>query len=307
MNQPLRGVLPVVHTPFTEEDNIDWECLEAQVAWALTQGAHGYCTGMVSELLRLSDEERRELTRRLAGHERQGRPFIASIGAESCRQAISNAQFAADVGCDALMAVPPLTSSLPESALFEYFSGIAASTSLPMIVQDASGYVGQAIPLNVYLMLLDRFGPERILFKPEASPVGETISVLRDKTLGQARVLDGSGGCLLIDSYRRGIVGTIPGMEFLEGILAIWEALEQGDEAAAYRVYFSLCALVTLQLQAGLDGFLAIEKYVLHRRGLFRNERRRHPNAWRLDSESREEVDRLLDMLRTATPNHPTA
>ena len=167
--------------------------------------------------------------------------------------------------------------------------------------------MGQAIPLNVYWMLLDRFGAERILFKPEAPPVGETISLLRDKTLGEARVLDGSGGCLLIDSFRRGIVGAIPGMEFLEGILAIWEALEQGDEATAYRVYFPLCALATLQLQAGLDGFLAIEKHVLHQRGLFRNERRRHPNAWRLDSESREEVDRLLDMLHSATPERPTA
>ena len=100
MKQPLRGVLPVVHTPFTEEDEIDWDCLDAEVAWALAAGAHGYCTGMVSELLRLSDKERRELTRRLARHARQGRPFIASVGAESCEQAIANAQFAEEVGCD---------------------------------------------------------------------------------------------------------------------------------------------------------------------------------------------------------------
>ena len=34
------------------------------------------------------------------------------------------------------MAAPPITGSLPESALFEYFSGIAAAVALPLIVQD---------------------------------------------------------------------------------------------------------------------------------------------------------------------------
>jgi hypothetical protein len=55
--------------------------------------------------------------------------------------------------------------------------------------------------------------------------------------------------------------------------------------------------LVTLQLQAGLDGFLAIEKYVLHKRGLFATPARRQPIAWHLDAETRLEVDRLLDRL----------
>ena len=59
----------------------------------------------------------------------------------------------------------------------------------------------------------------------------------------------------------------------------------------------SICALVSLQLQAGLDGFLAIEKYVLKRRGLFVTDRRREPFGWSLDEETREEVDRLLAIL----------
>jgi 4-hydroxy-tetrahydrodipicolinate synthase len=59
---------------------------------------------------------------------------------------------------------------------------------------------------------------------------------------------------------------------------------------------------VTLQLQAGLDGFLAIEKYILQRRGLFRTAVRRRPFAWQLDEETRAEVDRLLDHLAAAIP-----
>jgi len=52
--------------------------------------------------------------------------------------------------------------------------------------------------------------------------------------------------------------------------------------------------------KAGLDGFLAIEKYVLHQKGLFTTDRRREPNSWSLDEETRLEVDRLLVKLAAA-------
>ena len=57
---------------------------------------------------------------------------------------------------------------------------------------------------------------------------------------------------------------------------------------------------MALQLQAGLDGFLAIEKYVLKKRGLFATEHRRGPISWQLDEETRDEVDRLLVLLEVA-------
>jgi 4-hydroxy-tetrahydrodipicolinate synthase len=55
---------------------------------------------------------------------------------------------------------------------------------------------------------------------------------------------------------------------------------------------------VALQLQAGLDGFLAIEKYLLVKRGIFTSDARRQPHSWSLDAETRAEVDRLIDMLQ---------
>ena len=198
------------------------------------------------------------------------------------------------------MALPPVTSRLPEAALVEHFRALADAVDLPLIVQDASSYVGQAIGLAVYVQLLERYGEEKILFKPEAAPLGPNLSALRDATAGRARIFEGSGGISLVDSFRRGIAGTMPGVDLLDGIVALWQALERGDEDAAYRVYFPVCALVALQLQAGLDGFLAIEKYILVRRGIFRHTHRRLPYAWSLDSETAAEVDRLLGRLQQA-------
>jgi hypothetical protein len=132
------------------------------------------------------------------------------------------------------MATPPVTAAVAPDHLLDYFRALARQTRLPLIVQDASSYVGQSIPPSVCIQLLDEFGADRILFKPEANPIGPNLSALRDATGGRARIFEGSGGLALVDSYRRGIVGTIPGMEFLPGVVALWRALQRGDESAIY-------------------------------------------------------------------------
>ena len=296
MTKDIRGVLPIVHTPFTDDDRIDVDSLHRELAWALERPIGGYCTGMVSEILRLSGDERNLLHREIASADRGERVFVAGVGAESTSQAVAFAEKAASYGCDAVMVIPPVTVRTSYGQLRDYFSGIADSIDVPMIIQDASSYVGQAIPMQLNVELLDKYGEEKILFKPEASPLGPKLSELRDATGGRAKIFEGSGGISLMDSYRRGIKGTMPGMEFLDTVLAVWDALEAGDHARAYESYLPLCALVALQLQAGLEGFLATEKYVLHARGLFTTDRRRQPYSFVLDDETRAEIDRLMKL-----------
>ena len=231
MSRQLHGVLPIVHTPFLEDDSIDAASLRREIDFAFATGADGLGTGMVSEILRLTADERISLTQQIADLAAGRGAVFAAVGAESTQQALVYAKAAEAAGCDAIMAVPPITTRLPQEALVDYFRGLAEGVSLTLIVQDASGYVGQAIPLGVYVELLQRYGPEKIVFKPEAAPIGPNLSALRDATGGEARIFEGSGGILLIDSFRRGIAGTMPGMEMLAGIVALWRALERGDDA----------------------------------------------------------------------------
>lgn len=300
MPRRLQGVLPIVHTPFRDDESIDVATLSREIDWAYSQGVDGMGTGMVSEILRLTYDERIGLTHQLAELNAGRGAIFMAVGAESARQAEQFAREADKAGCDAVMAVPPVSTRVSQTLLVDYFRRLADAVAIPVIVQDASGYVGQAIPVAVHLTLLERYGEEKILFKPEAAPIGPNLSGLRDATAGRARIFEGSGGILLVDSFRRGIAGTMPGMEVVDGIVALWKALRRGDDDAIYRVSFPISALVALQMQAGLDGFLAIEKYLLLRRGVFVNARRREPYSWDLDAETTAEVDRLFDRLQAA-------
>ncbi|MFG0333300.1 MAG: dihydrodipicolinate synthase family protein [Maioricimonas sp. JB049] len=299
-DQPLHGVLPVLQTPLTDDREIDGPTLRREIDWAFEVGADGVVVAMVSEILRLGHTGRKELAR-LVCETASDRGFtVISVGAESTAEAVDFARHAQELGASAVMAIPPVATALGGEATCDYFAEIARSIAIPLVVQDASGYVGAAIDLSVYTRLLEEFGPERILFKPEASPLGPNLSKLRDATGGAARIFEGSGGINLVDCYRRGIAGTMPGTDLLDAIVALWRALEAGDNDRTYALSLPLCALVALQLQAGLDGFLAIEKYLLHKRGLFPNTYRIEPVGWTLDAETQAEVDRLFGRLQAA-------
>ena len=298
ISEPLHGVLPVLHTPFTESGAIDNLILQREIDWAFEVGADGVVIAMVSEILRLGYHGRRELAA-LVCQGARGRGFsVISVGAESTAEAVEFAQHAEGLGASAVMAIPPVATSLGSGATRDYFAAIASSISIPLVVQDASSYVGAAIDLSVYQRLLEQFGPDRIFFKPEASPLGPNLSRFRDATSGKTRIFEGSGGITLVDCYRRGIVGTMPGTDLLDGIVALWNALAAGDEDRTYQLSLPICALVALQLQGGLDGFLAIEKYLLKKRGLFTSTAQRQPVGWQLDPETQAEVDRLFARLQ---------
>ena len=296
----LSGVFPVFQTPFREDDSIDRDVLETEIRWMHGQGVDGIVMAMVSETLRLSGEERRALAETACEIGLSYGPVIISVGAESTKVAVDYARHAQSVGASALMAIPPTTVSSLEDELAEYYRGLLEATEVPIVIQDASGYVGQPMSISLQASLLRQYGG-RVLFKPEAVPIGPRLTALREATAGAARVFEGSGGIALVDSYRRGIVGTMPGAEVCWAIVALWNALEGGDEERIDAINGPLTALVSLQV--GLDGFVAVEKHLLVRQRVFTSTRVRRPVGYRLDPETAAEVDRLFDLLQSAVIN----
>ncbi|HEY2951055.1 MAG TPA: dihydrodipicolinate synthase family protein [Verrucomicrobiae bacterium] len=295
----LRGVLPVFQTPYHEDETIDLGTLEKEIAWLYECGAAGIVMAMVSETLRLSSEEREELAAAACRLGSTRGVVVISVGAEATRLAERFAQHAEFSGADAVMAIPPVSVGISQGELAAYYTRILHAVQIPVIVQDASGYVGKPMPIDLQAQLLDQFGPERVLYKPEASPIGPKLSELREATKGRARVFEGTGGIALVDSFKRGIVGTMPGADLIRALVPLWRALQAGDGAKADRIHGPLAALISMQ--TSLDAFLAVEKHLLLRQGIFKNTLVRGPVGFRLDEETRREVDRLFERLMDAT------
>jgi dihydrodipicolinate synthase/N-acetylneuraminate lyase len=299
----LAGVLPVIQTPFTEDDDIDFDALQTEIDWAIDKGADGLTIGMVSEIIRLTSQERKELTEAVC-KATTGIISVASCGAESTAEAVRLAIHAQDAGASALMAIPPLHVALSDARITDYYAAIMAVTTIPLVVQDASGYVGRRMNPSVLVRLHEIFG-DRVYAKPEALPIGPNLSAIRDATGGRVPIFEGTGGTALIDSFRRGVRGTMPAVDVCWAIRAIWDALQAGDDETAYRVSGPLVALISLQTE--LDAYVAIEKHLLHRQGVITSSRQRGPLGYVLDLETMAEVDRLFDRLVQAVSEEAPA
>jgi len=294
--RPLTGVLPVISTPFTATEEIDSTTLAAEIDWLFEQGVDGVVTAMVSEFLRLDPAERQSLAEDVVAAVGGRGTVVLSAGAESTRQSLRLAEHAAGCGVDGIMVNPPLTTTPDGPALREHFRSLARATGdVPVIVQDASGYVGRPLPLDLLQGLLDDFGDVKVQFKPEAEPLGPRLTALLEATGGRAKVYEGSGGRVLLESHRRGVTGTMPGADIPWAIVALWRALEAGDDETAYRWQERITPI--LNLISSLDSYIAVEKHLLHRQGVFGSTVQRGPVDFVMDEVTRAEVDRLFDRL----------
>ncbi|MGB7158814.1 MAG: dihydrodipicolinate synthase family protein [Tepidisphaeraceae bacterium] len=294
----LSGVLPVFQTPYREDESIDEPTLEREIAWLYDCGADGIVLAMVSEVLRLDADERRQLTELACRFGASRGAVVISVGAESAKIAEGYTKHAEAVGAAGVMAIPPVAIAVGEDELLRYYERIIRATNLPVVVQDASGYVGRPMSIAMQAKLMHAFGADRVLFKPEATPIGPRLGALRDATDGKAKIFEGTGGIALVDSHRRGVVGTMPGADLIKGIVALWRALEAKDERRTYELSLPISSLVAVQ--NSLDAFLAIEKHLLVKQGIFKNTLVRGPVGYVLDEETRREVDRLFDLVTRA-------
>ena len=294
----LTGVFNVLQTPLTETDEIDEAVFAREIEWLLECGIDGAVLAMVSEVLRFSAEDRRkqwQLVLKLI----DGRiPVVASVGAESTYIATSLAKWAEIDGAAAVMATPPSAFATLSNEIKDYYVAIIESVKIPVIVQDASNYLGQPLDISLYVDLIDKYGAERVQFKPEAKPVKERLEMLRDASGGRALVFEGQGGVDLLDTYPIGIVGTMPGAEVPWALVALFKALKEDNWDRAMSIHTPLAKLISYQTT--LDAYVAVEKYLLVKQGIFTSARQRGPVGFILTNEMKLEIDVAFDQLKAA-------
>jgi dihydrodipicolinate synthase/N-acetylneuraminate lyase len=103
-----KGVMPAITTSFTEDLRIDHTFMAAHCQWLLENGCAGIVAlGSLGEGATLSFEEKLQVLRTCVGAVRGRSPVVASVSALTTSEAVTIAKAAADLGCDALMVLPP--------------------------------------------------------------------------------------------------------------------------------------------------------------------------------------------------------
>lgn len=292
-NLPLAGVYPIVNTPFHPDGTIDFESQDRLVDHLLAQGAHGLgLFGNASEGYTLSPPERIELMQRIARRVNGRVPLVASSGHTGTDAAVELSKEMDDLGADCLMVLPPYFLKTDGDGLMHYFEAISKAVTIPIMVQDA--------PLMTQVMmppaLLARMGREieNVRYvKVEAPPTAAKCTALA-KAAGDTLTLFGGLNCqFFIEEFSRGVRGQMPGSDRTADLVAIWNALEAGRTAEAWRIFTRILPLLRFQLQPGLG--VSAQKHNLVAAGVIASAHVRHPTA-ALDEASVAELAVLRDL-----------
>ena len=263
---PFRGIFTIPSTPFRETGEIDAPSFRRVVDFCIECGAHGLVFPVnASEWIHLSDAERIELSQILVEQNAGRVPVMIGVAAATKETAARFARHAHDIGANAVIAMPPhiRRRALSEDVIFDYYRAISEAARMPVCIQNWSGPIGTEMPAPLLLRLCrDVEHVEYIKEETEPSTIKLT-EVVKGNDGSVKGFFGGAGGRFLIEEYRRGVDGNMPGCHVTDVVVALWNALESGDESRALRIYKEMAPLFFFEVQ--MEGCY---KEVLYRRGV---------------------------------------
>jgi 4-hydroxy-tetrahydrodipicolinate synthase len=90
----------------------------------------------------------------------------------------------------------------------------------------------------------------------------------------------------------------MPGAEVPWAIVGLWNALEKKDLSTAKAIHTPLAKLISYQTT--LDAYVAVEKYLLVKQGVFVNSNQRGPVGFKLDVLTKSKIDLAYSELANA-------
>lgn len=296
MNSSIKGVMPVVIMPYTESGEVHWEELTGQVDHLVKTGCDGVVVGQVSEVLRLTEAERFKVAETIVAGANGQIKTVMSTGGESAYQAVRYSKQAENAGCDALLVMHPSIMALSDEQMLYYYRTILDVVDCLVLIHHAKSMAKRPLTMEVQAQLLGEYGSQKVSFKPESSPTPPKVSELMAATSGNARIFEGDGGMMLVDTFQRGATGVIPATEIAEIIVALWKLLQQNRMAEARQIAYPLCYLMCHMMNS-IDCYLGISKTLLKRRGIMSSTHIRPPIDYLVDDQTMTEVEVVYNDL----------
>jgi 4-hydroxy-tetrahydrodipicolinate synthase len=289
----VSGVIPILATPFRDDDSLDLPSLTRLIEFCGEVGANGVTLlGVLGESNRLTDSERGTLIR-TAVAAAGTLPVIVGCSHTGTFATVALVQDAIDLGASAVMIAPSRQPVPNDAVVFDYYARIA-ETGAPVVLQDHPASTEVHMSAALILRIAAEI-PGIVCIKAEAVPSPSKIAALkagltRDIPTRDIPILTGLGGLYGFFDLERGSEGFNTGFAFPEVLLAMVESFRAGDLDRLYALYRRYLPLMVFEQQPGL----AVRKEILRVRGLLASGRVRHPGG-NIDKATAEQLHRLLE------------
>jgi 4-hydroxy-tetrahydrodipicolinate synthase len=236
----LRGIVPAIITPFTNEGKLDEQGLRETLRYLIKSGVHGLMVnGSTGEAANLSQKERKRTTEVAVSEAKGELPVVTGTGDPSTEVTVSLTRDAKEAGADAAMIVTPYYLIPNEEGLIKHYKTVAKNVDIPIVIYNIPAHtkVNLTAPMIAGLCkevpnilgLKDSSG-NLSNFAETIKLVGEKIAVMTgcDDLLLQSFVLGASGAIVAIGNIA-------PTM-----VVQMFDFVKEGKIDKAREIYFKL-------------------------------------------------------------------
>lgn len=291
MRPLFHGVYPVLAIPFHDDESLDLEGLARLARYCRDSGVDGLvCGGNASEFTTLSVRERQVIAERVREAVPE-LPLIVGVAAPATPDSLALGEHARSVGAAAVMAMPPFPRAGTDDDLRAFYRSLATAADLPVVVQNSGPPVGIVMRPDLLVAIVEAVPAVRSI-KEESADSTHKTSRLTTATRDVA-VVGGQGGRYALSERARGAVGMMPASSLPEAHVALWHALEAGDERRARACFAALLPLVVMSDHLGPR----LHKEVLVARGVIASAAIREQGHPAFDDIDRREMTAWLGLL----------
>lgn len=139
----FKGAGVAIVTPMKNNEEVNYDKLEELINWQIDQGTDCIViVGTTGESSTLTTEEHTDVIKAAVEFTKHRVPVVAGTGSNCTREAIHLSQEAEAAGADGLLAVTPYYNKATQGGLIRYYTEIAESVKLPIIMYNVPGRTG---------------------------------------------------------------------------------------------------------------------------------------------------------------------
>jgi 4-hydroxy-tetrahydrodipicolinate synthase len=290
-----KGVLPAITTSFAEDLHVDHSSVTKHCRWLLDNGCSGIVAlGSLGEGATLSFDEKVEILRTCVSAVQGRGPVVASISALTTSEAMSIAKAAADVGCDALMVLPPYVYEGNWREMKTHVAAVFEATPLScMLYNNPIAYGTDFLPEQIRELAAEHENFEAV---KESSTDARRVSAIRALLDRRLEISVGVDDAVL-EAIGVGATGWIAGLAnaLPRESVELFNSAVHGESAKAFELYRWFLPLLRMDT---VPNFVQLIKLVQAEVGMG-NSRVRPPRLELVGDELKRTITMIRDALRS--------
>ena len=257
MSIQWKGVFPALTTKFTKDFQLDLPLFEKNLKAQLDAGVDGVILGgTLGESSVLSNPEKFELVKFTVEQVDGKVPVVMNIAEGSTAEAVKLASEAQKYGAKGLMMLPPMRYKSDHRETVAYFTAMAQSTSLPIMIYNNPVDYKIEVTLDMFDELAQYSNIQSI---KESTRDVSNVTRLINRFGNRYKILCGVD-TLALEELVLGADGWVAGLvcAFPKETVAVYKLVKEGKLAEALKIYRWFLPLLELDIHPKLVQYIKL-------------------------------------------------